>query len=183
MGIEPDPEQARVAEHDQEGVAPSPGEVELGEVHLGLVARGRLEADEGRLRWARADLADVAADAGVAAGVAGHRNLLEEAHGRELRVGGEAGIDEGLVRVEFMSSGRARLVAGQRVEVALELAVGDPASDGPLADGEAVGKGSVGEPLFEVVFEEHTGFESDHGRLRSDDEEGPSWEIGRTYAG
>lgn len=44
--VEPEPQQPRVAEHDQKQVAAAPREAEVGEVHLALHSRVRLEPHE-----------------------------------------------------------------------------------------------------------------------------------------
>src|SRR5690606_20117552 len=78
---------AGVAEHDDERVALAPGAAELGEVHLPLLARGRLEA-VGRLggRGAGPHTSHVVAKLRVATRVAGRLDFLQKTDGGELGI-------------------------------------------------------------------------------------------------
>lgn len=87
--IEPEPEEARVTEHDKERIPLAPRQPELGELHLRLVARRSLEAHDRLGRRARADAGDVVADRGDAARIAGGPDFLEQPHGGQLAIGRE----------------------------------------------------------------------------------------------
>lgn len=162
-GREADEEEPRVAQHSDESVAPAPGKVELGEVDLGLMPRRRLEPDDGLRGWPWPDLPHEVADLGIAAGVPGRADLVEEADGGELGVVGQAGPDDLAVGIELGGPRWTGLVARWLVEVAVELSGSDPSADGPHVDAEAPGDVGLGEALGEVVSEQHVGFESDHG--------------------
>src|SRR5690606_9096732 len=105
--IEAHPEQARVAEDDQQPVAHAPGQSDLGEVDLGLLGRRGLEAHDGLGQRARPNLPHVVFEPCVAARISGRPYLLEEANGRELRVGSQTGEDHRLVGIELVRRRRA----------------------------------------------------------------------------
>ncbi|WP_420464340.1 helix-turn-helix domain-containing protein [Candidatus Palauibacter sp.] len=73
--VEPKPQQPRVAEHDQKQVAAAPRETEVGEVHLALTTRLRLEPHQRLRRQRGPDLADVLPELRVAAGVSRRRGI------------------------------------------------------------------------------------------------------------
>ncbi|HMH83726.1 MAG TPA: hypothetical protein VK531_12715 [Gemmatimonadales bacterium] len=92
-----DVEHARVAEDHEERKALPPGEADLGEVELGLLARRRLEAhDRLRLR-PRADAGHVGLQLAVPARVPLGATLLEQADGRQRRIGRQPLLNQRLV--------------------------------------------------------------------------------------
>jgi len=84
---EVDEEHARVAEDDQQREARTPGEADLREIKLRLVAGRRLEADDRLRRRPRADASHIRFELAIAADVARGATLLKQPDGRQLRVG------------------------------------------------------------------------------------------------
>jgi len=128
------------------------GEPARGEIHLRLVARGRLEADDGLWLGTRAHLRDVVAELGDPAGVPRGADLLEEPHGAELRVSPQAGGDDGVVGLELRGACRAnaRAAPGQ---IALQLPGRDPVIHAAAAHAQLTGNRGFGQTLVQQVFE------------------------------
>jgi len=99
--IELEPEQARVAEDDEEDVASPPREAKGREVHLGLMARRRLEPHNWIDRRSGTDLTHEELQLRDAAGIASRADFVEQPHGAELRIGVEPRGDDRLVGVEL----------------------------------------------------------------------------------
>jgi hypothetical protein len=88
---------------------------------------------------------------GEAPRVACGARLVEEAHRGELRIGREPLLDQRVVAVEF---GAPHGVAHRRgVEVAIELAAGQPVIDRAATEAEALSDRRLGEALLDVVSE------------------------------
>ena len=163
---EAQPQELRVAEHHEEGVALAPRQPEVREVHLGLMARRGLEAHDG-LGFTGPDLPDVLLQLCVAARVAGSPDLLQEPHGGELRQCLQPGLDDRLEGIELGRHRRPRSIPrNRRIDVSVEVALRDPAVDSSTVYAKALGDHRLREPSGEVVSQQHAFLPSDHRHLR-----------------
>lgn len=132
-GDQADPEQPRVAEGDQQGVADAPRETAVGEVHLGLVARGRLEAHD--RRGGGPELLHIGPRLRRPAGVAGRAALGEQPTRLQGGKLGEPRLDQGVIGGQFGGARQLGAVAGrQGLERLVEPPGGQPAVQGRTAD-------------------------------------------------
>jgi hypothetical protein len=128
LRVEPEPQEARVAEDDQERVALAPGERELGEVDLSLVRRRRLETHDRLLLGPWPNGAHILLQLRVSASVAARLDLLEQPHGGEVRKGVEPRLDEQLEGIELGGHRWPGPILHRRlIEVPVEVTVSDPA--------------------------------------------------------
>src|SRR5690606_1733088 len=168
--VEADPHVPRVAEHDEKRVSLAPGQAELGKDHLGLSGRRRLETHERLFGRPWSHLADVVTELRVAARIAGGPDLLQEPHRRERGIVLEPLADGLLVGIELLRHWRARLVARRLVQVAIQLARGDPAADRTAVDSKQLRNRGLAQPLIEIVSQYHASLQSDQVRLRREGE-------------
>ena len=178
---EAQPQELRVAEHHEEGVALAPRQPEVREVHLGLMARRGLEAHDG-LGFTGPDLPDVLLQLCVAARVAGSPDLLQEPHGGELRQCLQPGLDDRLEGIELGRHRRPRSIPrNRRIDVSVEVALRDPAVDSSTVYAKALGDHRLREPSGEVVSQQHAFLPSDHRHLRLK-RGGATWTCGPSLA-
>ena len=102
----------------------------------------------------------------VAAGVAGGADLVEQAHGGQLGVGGEALANDRLIGGQLGRAAHPLAQAGRRDRIG--QAAGDPAAHGAAIDAEALGDGGLGQASVQQVFKEHESIPSVHQGLRRD---------------
>ena len=157
-----DEQHARIAEHHQQREARAPGEADLGEIELRLVAGRRLEADDRLRRRPRADARHVRFELAIAAGVARGTTLLEQPDGRQLRVGHQPLLNQRLVAIQLRGTrGGAAGVRGA-AQLTIELARPDPVIDRSATDAQLPRDGGLREPRLQIVFEQHEGIPSVH---------------------
>src|SRR5581483_2988929 len=181
-GIEPEPEEARVAQHHEEGVSLPPREPEFGEVDLRLAPGGCLEADEGlRLGTGPGDRY-VIADLGDATRVPRGLDLGEEAHRAERRIARESLGDDGLIGIELRGARWGAAPRCWRAQVSLELSTLDPVVDDAAADAQLSRDRRLGKLLIQQVFEKHEFVPSVHG-ASARSRRGATWGMGRRVAG
>jgi hypothetical protein len=111
----------------------------------------RLEADD-RLRLrAGAHARDVLAHMRDAARIARGADFLEQSHGRELGIGREPGGDNAH---EWIELGRPRrILPGRcRLDIAAQLAGGDPVMHHAPAHAKALGDGGLRQTLIEQML-------------------------------
>ena len=99
--VEPEPHPPRVAQHHDQRVPLAPRQPEVREVHLALVAGRSLEPPDRLHRLLRPDPAHVALHLAVAARIARRLHLVEQPHGAQLRVLGQARVNDPLVGIEL----------------------------------------------------------------------------------
>ena len=100
----------------------------------------------------------------VAARVARFPDLLEQAHRAEVRIPGQAGLDDLLVGIEPGRPGPPRSVPDPLlVQIPVQLSRRDPAMHRPPADPGQPRHRSLAEPLFQIVPQKHPRLSSDHG--------------------
>ena len=152
--IKPAPQQPRVAEHDEQGVAHAPRKRESREVDLRLAARRRLEPDHRLGRRRRPDLAHKRFQLRITAGKARGADLRQQPHRRQLRVSGQSRFDDGFVGVEFRRHGPPRPVPHRRrVEIPIEIARSNPPVNRVPADPELASERALARALLQVVPE------------------------------
>jgi hypothetical protein len=149
-----EPEEPRIPEHDHQRVARAPRQAHLGEIDLGLLPGRRLEADRLLGRGHGPDAPHEHFHLRQAPSVAGRPHFLEEPHRGQLGIRVEALADEGVVRIQL---GRTPGIPhGGHVDVALEIALGDPLVDTAAADADPLGNGGLGKTLLQIVTQQHT---------------------------
>ena len=93
----------------------------------------------------------IVAHLGDPARIAGGADLVEEADGRELRVGRKALVNDRGKRIEAASP-RDGTRRDRRVHVAGELAGREPVIDHAAADAEALSDGGLGQAIIEQML-------------------------------
>jgi hypothetical protein len=152
--VEPAPQHARVAEHDEQRVPHAPRERESGEVDLRLPTRRRLEADDRLGRRYRSHPTDKFLQLRIAALEARRTDLRQQPHGGQLRVRGESRLDDGFVGVELGRHRLPRPVLHRRgVEVPIEVALSNPAMNRVAVDAQLTCQRALARPLLQVVPE------------------------------
>ena len=102
-GVEAQPQQPGVAEHDHQGMAAAPGKAERPEVHLALAPCRCLETNDRFNRLARSRRTHVVTHPGVAPRIARGANLVEQTLRRQLRERLETRVDDRLVGIQLVS--------------------------------------------------------------------------------
>ena len=116
-------------------------EIEVCEVHLGLVTRRRLEPYDRLGRRTRTHLPDILLDLGIAALVARSPQLAVDALRAQLGKRFQARMDNPAVRVELTRRRRALLVAHRLVvQIPVQLPRFDPVMDRTAAEPKLHGK-------------------------------------------
>ena len=163
LGIEPKPEEAGVAENDEKSIASTPGQTKMGKVHLGLVARRGLKADDRIKGRVRTNLPGISLHEVVATRVASGQDLFKEPFGRELRELSQPGSDQGLVGIELGGPPlTGPVLDGQLIHGSVQLSGLDPVIHGTPVDAQFPGNGGLTQSLFKVVTKQHTLLPSDH---------------------
>ena len=163
--IEAHPQQARVAEDDEQRVPLSPREPKLGEIDLRLVPSRCFEPHHRLRLGARSHLPHEHFELGQAARIARGLALGEESNGGELGIGREPRGDNRLERLEY---GRRRGPGPHRrgrAEVPVELTGPEEVVDEPAADAEALRDDGLLETLVQQMSEQHEGIPSVHRRF------------------
>jgi len=121
---------------------------------LRLTARRRLETDDRLGRRRRADSPHEFFQLRVAAREARRADLRQQSYGRQLRIRGQSRLDDGLVGVELGRHRATRPVPhGRGVQIAIEIAVANPAVNRVAMDTEFPRQGALAGPLLQVVPE------------------------------
>src|SRR6266568_2402486 len=157
-----DREYPRVAEDDEEREALAPGEVDLGEIELGLLTGWGLKPHDRLQLRAWADAGHVGFELTVAPGVARGAALVKQPDRRQRRVGRQSLLNQRLVARELRPAGRALAHRRRPAQLALELAGPDPVIDRPATDAQLPRDGRLREPGLQVVLEQHEGIPSVH---------------------
>jgi hypothetical protein len=131
--VEAQPEQARIAEHDQQRVAHGPGEEEAREIDLSQVARRRFETQHRLCDGAGSFLAHELGQPRVPTRVACGLDLCEEPPAREFGIGLQPRPQDRFVRFQLAEDGRT--------EASSELLHQDP---DPTGRSESSGRSCVG---------------------------------------
>ena len=168
------PEDAGIAQHDEQGVPLAPGKAKVGKVDLPLSTRRRLEADDGFLRRLGTDRADILLHLRVTAPITGGLDLRKEPYGGKLGIGIEPSQNDGRKGIDLPGNRRSGPIAkGLRTEVSVQLTRLDPMVNGAAAHTELLGHRRLGLTMFEIVFEQNAPLPSDH-RVSTRNEETPN---------
>ena len=161
--VEPHPHQPRVAQHHDQRMPPAPRQPEVREVHLPLVARRGLEPLDRLHRLPWPDLAHVALHLAVTAPIARCLHLVEQPNGAQLRVLGQASVNDPLVGVELRRPPWPGSVSHRpAVRATVEFSGLDPAVHGPPADLQMPGNLRLRHPLLEIMSQQHPLLSPDH---------------------
>ena len=161
--VELQPHPPRIAQHHDQRVPLAPRQPEVREVHLALVARRRLEPPDRLHRLLRPHRADVTLHLAVAARIARCLHLVEQPHGAQLRILGQPGVDDPLVGIELRRPPWSGSVPHRlAVRAPVQLPRLDPVVHGPPADLQMPGDLGLGNPLLEIMSQEHPLLSPDH---------------------
>ncbi len=142
---------------------PAPWQPEVREVHLPLVARRGLEPMDRLHRLPWPDLAQVALHLAVAGPIARCLYLVEQPNGAQLRVLGQASVNDPLVGVELRWPPWPGSVSHRpAVRATVEFPGLDPVVPGPPADLQMPGNLGLRHSLLEIMSQEHPLLSPDH---------------------